>query len=136
MTQYGIKLLWAGWKDDPEIGFSQQGYQQWKDEIGVGTRMLLYETSKARPNSKTKGELAIIGEVEVVRGFEKAPDRSPTDEHTYLLGVKVLRSRNSVRAIPLTAIRKLLRDENFPLQGEKYHPLDEKTYNVLLRMWT
>lgn len=132
---YGIKLVWAGWKDDPEVGFSDLGFERWKDEVGVGTRMLIYETMKPRPGDKIKGTQSIVAEVEITRGFELAPDRAPTEQHEHLVAIKILRPRGSVQPIPRTAVRKLIRVDTFPHQGENFHPLDETTYKRLLLYW-
>lgn len=42
-SDYGIKVLWAGWQNEPYFGFSNQGYKQWGSSIEIGSRMLLYE---------------------------------------------------------------------------------------------
>lgn len=132
MTQYGIKLLWAGWKDDNVIGFSHRGYKRWSDEIKLGTRMLLYETSIKRPGTTSKGTRSIIGEVEVSGSFEDGEKyRAPSEQHDHLVPVKVLRPRREGKRIPLDRIRELINDASWPRQGETWKPLNREVYELL-----
>lgn len=133
MTAYGIKLVWAGWNDDDVIGFSDQGYKRWKDTITPGTRMLVYETTGQRPGHKHKGTKSIVGEVEVTGTFDDGERmKSPTEAHARVVPVKVLRTRQQSTPIPLTKIRELLGDEDYPRMGETWKPLTEEQYKLFL----
>ncbi|GEM_PF-966823 len=138
---YGIKIVTASRVTDETkdrlIGFSMTEYQQVKDDITVGTRMLLYETDTPKPGSTKKGEQVIFSEVEVVKEFAQAETPEPKSKSPMMqVRVRILRPRSTVQAIPLTSIRKLLRDENFPAAGGTWIPLEEKRYNIFLMMWS
>jgi hypothetical protein len=137
MSKYGIKLLWAGWQDNETvIGFSPQAYERWKDDIQVGTRMLIYETTKQRPGSSFRSAKGLIGEVEVIEGFAKSSGlATPTEEHDQPVKVKVIRGRSSVDPIPLERVRKILADPKFPQQGEAWRPIFETMYRDFLKIW-
>jgi hypothetical protein len=94
MTQYGIKLVWPGWNNDTVMGFSDDGYNRWRESIQPGTRMLLYETEDRSPGTTFRGTKSISGEIEVTGTFkdgEKYP--APTKQHHHLVPVKLLRPR-------------------------------------------
>lgn len=132
MTSYGIKLVSAGWKDDPVIGFSNKGYQRWKDSMQPGTRMLLYETGTPPPGVKFTGTKSIIGEVEVTGSFEDGEKlRSPTEHHDRVIPVKVLRPRREGKSIPLDRVRELIGDPKWPRMGETWKPLEKDVYDQL-----
>lgn len=132
MTPYGIKLVSAGWKDDPVIGFSNKGYKSWRDEIKPGTRMLLYETATPPPGTKFKGTKSIVGEIEVTGTFEDGEKyRAPTEHHDRLVPVKVLRPRREGKNISLPRFRELIGDEGWPRMGETWKPLSQEVYERL-----
>jgi hypothetical protein len=135
MTEYGIKMVWKGWKDELVIGFSDAGYTKWKNKIKPGTRMLVYETAKPREEHDSKGVKAIVGEIEVTSTFEEASgEPTPTKEHPHPVYVKVLRPRDTVKQISLQRIREIIKDKNFPFR-ETWYPLTEKQYKELLAEW-
>jgi hypothetical protein len=126
MTQYGLKLIWGGWKDDTVIGFSDRAAKRWGDELKPGTRMLLYETSV------NKGSKSVVGEIEVTGTFAEGDKlKAPTEEHDRLLPVKVLRRRREGKQIPLARIRELISDDKWPRQGEAWKPLTKEIYDRL-----
>lgn len=132
MAGYGIKLVWAGWKDDKVIGFSSRGAARWGADVTPGTRMLLYETANKAPGSTAKGTKSIVGEVEVVGTFEEGEKlRAPTEQHDRLIPVKVLRPRREGRSIPLARVRELIGDEGWPRMGESWKPLSQDVYERL-----
>jgi hypothetical protein len=132
MTPYGIKLVWAGWKDDNVIGFSDQGYKRWKDKINPGTRMLVYETGKTPPGTTFVGTKSIVGEIEVTGTFEDGDNyRAPNEQHDRLLPVKVLRPRREGKNISLPRVRELIGDEGWPRMGETWKPLSQEVYERL-----
>jgi hypothetical protein len=135
MARVGIKLVWAGWKDDPIIGFNEKGYQKWRGTLTPGTRVLIYETSlKASPTVRG-GQMAIVGEVEVTGTFEEgAAYSAPNKEHTRLLPVRVITSREQARPVRLDAIRKLLRTRDFPPKGAAWIPLTDAHYKALVAL--
>jgi hypothetical protein len=130
MTPYGIKLVWAGWKDDPVIGFSNQGHNRWKASVKPGTRMLVYETGKTPPGTKYVGTKSIVGEIEVTGSFEDGEKyRAPNEQHDRLLPVKVLRPRREGKSISLARVRELIGDEGWPRMGETWKPLEKEVYD-------
>ena len=132
MTAYGIKLVWAGWKDDKVIGFSDRGHKRWGDNIKPGTRMLLYETATKRPGVSTKGTMSVVGEIEVTGTFEDGERlRAPTEQHDKLVPAKVLRPRRENKSIPLARVRELIDDPQWPRQGEAWKPLSKAVYEQL-----
>ena len=136
MSKYGIKLLWAGWRDEEVIGFSPRAYEHWKDDIQPGTRMLIYETTVQRPGENFKSAKGIIGEVEVIEGFAKSAGLvTPTEEHNHALYVKVIRGRDIVTPIPLEKVRTILAKPKFPQQGEAWHPIFETMYRDFIKIW-
>ncbi len=133
-SDYGIKVLWAGWQNEPYFGFSAQGYKQWGNNIEIGSHMLLYESLKPRPGHN-RGIQSIMAEVEVVTGFDEVTDVvAPTVEHEHLIGVKVLRLRGSVNPIPLDHIRQIIQKSSFP-SGFTYWRLTAAEYTNLLKEW-
>ena len=133
MTPAGIKLVWAGWHDDPVIGFSDRGCARWRDQIPPGTRMLVYETTGTAPGSSAKGTKSIVGEIEVVGTFEEGEAlRAPTEEHARLLPVRVVRGRRDSHAIPLERVRALIDDPKWPRMGESWKPLSPDQYDALI----
>ena len=89
MTNCGIKLVWAGWDDDPTIGFSGRAAKRWAALLPPGTRMLLYETTGRAKGSKAKGTKSIVGEVEVSGSFEDgAAIRAADEQHDSILPVR------------------------------------------------
>lgn len=137
MTSPGIKLVWAGWNDDPIIGFSERGYQRWHESLPRGTRMLVYETSGKAPGSKAKGTKSIVGEVEVAGTFEEGEaQRTPNEAHDRLLPVQTTLSRANVRPIPLERVREIIEDPGWPRMGETWKPLTDAQYQALVAVLT
>ena len=135
LSKFGIKVLWAGWRDDPRIGFSSSGYNQWKDKIMVGTRMLIYEAADPRPEYSSPGIKSIMAEVQVTKMFDEVKGQTaPNQEHEHLILVDILRKRDSVPPIPLRRIRALIQNTIFPFQST-YLTLEEDVYNLLLKEW-
>lgn len=133
MTNYGIKLVWAGWNSEPTIGFSDRGAARWKDELPIGARMLLYETTGTAPGSKAKGTKSIIAEVEVTGTFEDgAKVRAPDEAHDQVIPVKVINDRDAGQPIPLERVRVLIGDDKWPRMGESWKPLTQEQYEALL----
>ena len=136
MSNYGIKLVWPGWKDDTVIGFSDRGAKRFGDGIQTGTRMLIYETATKRPGVTAKGTKSIVGAVEVDGSFEDGEKyRPPNEEHSRLLPVKVIHRRDDVRPIPLERVRKIIADENWPRMGEAWKALTDEQYQAFLKEW-
>ena len=135
MTNYGIKLVWAGWDANPTIGFSGRAAKRWAEELPPGTRMLLYETTGKPKGSKAKGTKSLIAEVEVTGSFaDGAAIRADDEQHDEVIPVKVIRSR-AAEPIPLERVRELLNDENYPRMGESWRPLSEAEYKAFLAEW-
>jgi hypothetical protein len=133
MTNYGIKLVWAGWNDDPTIGFSNRAAKRWAEQLPAGTRMLLYETTGKPKGSKAKGTKSLVGEVAVTGTFEDgAAVRAPDEQHDAVIPVEVVRPRASVTPVPLDKVREILDDPNYPRMGESWRPLSEAEYQALL----
>lgn len=137
MARAGIKLVWAGWNDDPVIGFNEKGYQKWRGSLTVGTRVLIYETSlKASPTVRG-GQMAIVGEVEITGTFEEgAAYTPPNKEHKRLLPVRVITSRSQARPVRLDALRKTLQVRDFPPKGAAWVPLNDAHYKALVALLT
>ena len=135
MTQYGIKLVWAGWDNDPTVGFSSRAAKRWADQLPVGTRMLLYETTGKPKGSKAKGSKSIVGEVEVSGTFEDGETiRCADEQHDAVIPVKVIRLRSSVTPVPLERAREILNDPQWPRMGESWRPLSEAEYRALVKV--
>ena len=133
MTNYGIKLVWAGWDDDPTIGFSGRAAKRWAESLTVGTRMLLYETTGRAKGSKAKGTKSIVGEIEVSGSFEDgAGMRAESEQHAELLPVTVVQARAEVTPVPLDRVREILGDDKWPRRGESWRPLSAEEYQALL----
>ena len=133
MTTYGLKLVWAGWDDDPTIGFSSRAAKRWADQLPVGTRMLLYETTGKPKGSKAKGTKSIVGEVEVTGTFEDGEKvRAADEQHDAVIPVKVVRTRESVTPVSLERAREILNDDQWPRMGESWRPLSEAEYQALV----
>ena len=131
MTTYGIKLVWAGWDDDPTIGFSDRAAKRWAEHLPAGTRMLLYETMSKPKGSKAKGTKSIMAEVEVSGTFEDgAAIRAADEEHDAVIPVKVIRSR-AASPVPLERIREILGDDKYPRMGESWRPLSDAEYQAI-----
>jgi len=135
MTNYGIKLVWAGWNNDPTVGFSKRAAKRWAAALPAGTRMLLYETTGKPKGSNAKGTKAIVGEVEVTGTFEDGEKvRAADEQHDAVIPVKVIRKRESVAPIPLERAREILNDEKWPRMGESWRPLSEAEYRALVAL--
>ncbi len=133
MTNYGIKLVWAGWDSDPTIGFSGRAAKRWAESLPVGTRMLLYETTGRAKGSKAKGTKAIVGEVEVSGSFEDgAAIRAADEQHDSVLPVRVIQARATVTPVPLDRVREILGDDKWPRRGESWRPLSAEEYQALV----
>jgi hypothetical protein len=133
MTNYGIKLVWAGWNDDPTIGFSNRASKQWAGKLPAGTRMLLYETTGKPKGSKAKGTKSIVGEVEVTGTFEDgAKIRAADEQHDAVIPVKVVRKREAVTPVSLEKAREIINDDGWPRMGESWRPLSEAEYRALV----
>ena len=131
MTTYGIKLVWAGWDNDPTIGFSDRAAKRWAEHLPAGTRMLLYETMSKPKGSKAKGTKSIIAEVEVSGTFDDgAAIRAADEEHDAVIPVKVIRSR-AASPVPLERIREILGDDKYPRMGESWRPLSDTEYEAI-----
>ena len=133
MTNCGIKLVWAGWDDDPTIGFSGRAAKRWAALLPPGTRMLLYETTGRAKGSKAKGTKSIVGEVEVSGSFEDgAAIRAADEQHDSILPVRVVQARASVKLVPMEQVRAVLGVEKYPRMGESWRPLGEEEYQALV----
>jgi hypothetical protein len=132
MTQYGIKLVWPGWNNDTVMGFSDDGYNRWRESIQPGTRMLLYETEDRSPGTTFRGTKSISGEIEVTGTFkdgEKYP--APTKQHHHLVPVKLLRPRRGGRQVSLYRVRELIGDNGWH-RRETWTPLSKEVYERLI----
>lgn len=135
MTTYGIKLVWAGWENDPTIGFSNRASKRWADELPAGTRMLLYETTGKPKGSKAKGTKSLVGEVEVTGTFDDgAKIRAADEQHDAVIPVRVVQKRESVTPVPLDTVREVLKDEQWPRMGESWRPLSDDEYQALVKL--
>lgn len=135
MSRYGIKLVWAGWHNEDVIGFSPKAYEEWKNDIQVGTRMLIYETDQGRELG-AKGKKAIVGEVEVIEGFAASEGlATPTQQHDIPVKVRVIRRREEVSEIPLKVVRKITADPNFAHVGQAWKPIFETMYRDFIKLW-
>jgi hypothetical protein len=135
MATYGIKMVWAGWDNDPTIGFSNQGMKRWADKLPAGTRMLLYETMNKPKGSKAKGTKSLVGEVEVTGSFDDgAKIRAADEQHDEVIPVKVVRKRESVTPVPLDKVREILNDPGYPRMGESWRPLSDAEYQALVKL--
>ncbi|MAS32579.1 MAG: hypothetical protein CL610_01145 [Anaerolineaceae bacterium] len=135
MTTYGIKLVWAGWENDPTIGFSNRASKRWADELPAGTRMLLYETTGKPKGSKAKGTKSLVGEVEVTGTFDDgAKIRAADEQHDAVIPVRVVQKRESVTPVPLDTVREVLKDEQWPRMGESWRPLSDAEYQALVKL--
>jgi hypothetical protein len=133
---YGIKLVWAGWANDPTIGFSDRAAQRWADKLPPGTRMLLYETTGKPKGSQAKGTKSIVGEVEVSGTFDEGDAiRSPDEQHDRVLPVIIIHPRDQQPLIPLERVREILNDPQYPRMGESWRPLSDEEYQALLHEW-
>lgn len=129
----GIKLVWAGWHDDPTIGFSQRAAQRWAEHLPTGTRMLVYETTGKPKGSKAKGTKCIVGEVEVKGSFEDGETiRAADEQHDAVMPVQVVQARANTQPIPLETIRGILNDEKWPRMGESWRVLSDTEYQALI----
>lgn len=129
---YGIKLVWAGWDNDPTIGFSNQGYKRWHDTLPVGTRMLLYETGTKAPGFKGKSALSVVGEVEVSGSFEDGDAiRAPDEKHDRVIPVTVVQGRDAGKPVPLARVRELIGDPEWPRMGESWKPITREQYEAI-----
>ena len=130
MATYGLKMVWAGWHDDPTIGFSSRAAKRWADQLPAGTRMLLYETM-----SKPKGSKSLVGEVEVTGTFEDgAKIRAAEEQHDAVIPVKVVHPRDAVTPVSLDKVREILDDPGYPRMGESWRPLSEAEYQALVKL--
>lgn len=135
MATYGIKMVWAGWDNDPTIGFSTGASKRWSDKLPAGTRMLLYETMNKPKGSKAKGTKSLVGEVEVSGTFEDgAKIRAADEQHDAVIPVKVVRKRESVTPVPLDKVREILNDPGYPRMGESWRPLSDEEYQALTKL--
>ena len=134
MTNFGIKLVWAGWDDDPTIGFSGRAAKRWAELFcHLGTRMLLYETTGRAKGSKAKGTKSIVGEVEVSGSFEDgAAIRAADEQHDSVLPVRMVQARASVTLVPMEQVRAVLGVEKYPRMGESWRPLSAEEYQALV----
>lgn len=132
-SKYGIKLVWAGWDDDPTVGFSNRAAKRWADELPSGTRMLLYETTGKPKGSKAKGTKSIVGEVEVSGTFDDgAKIRAADEQHDAVIPVRVVRKRESVNPVALERVREVIGDDQWPRMGESWRVLSEAEYQALV----
>ncbi len=126
--RFAIKLVWGPWKDAPVVGLSNAAYERWKDEIGVGTRLLIYETAR------NNGLQALVGEVRVTRKPYKDSVNAPTKEHDWLMDIETIRSRDQITPVSVEQIRGVLNKPKFPHQGEALTPISEEQYRTLIKL--
>ena len=135
MASYGLKMVWAGWHDEPTIGFSGRASKRWADQLPAGTRMLLYETMNKPKGVKAKGTKSLVGEVEVTGTFEDGEKiRAADEQHDAVIPVKVVGPRDAVTPIPLDKMREILDDPGYPRMGESWRPLSEAEYLTLVKL--
>lgn len=132
-TGYGIKLAWGpgisenSKSGDDGIGFSERAYSHWKCSLPVGTRMLIYETSK------DGGRMSIVSELEVIGCFsDGAHLREHNPEHTRMLPVRVLQTSENLTPVRLPRIREVLENDKWPHQGLSWQPVSSEIYETLL----
>jgi hypothetical protein len=132
--KYGIKLVWSGWSDaETMIGFSSSAHRKWKQTIGPGTRMLIYEVADAGTREPERGgRMAIVAEVEVTGPFTLNNPLAPTAEHANTVPIKFIQHEADVTEVPVQAVRTITGYKEFPHQGESWVRLDEKAYEQLV----
>ncbi len=162
MNNFAIKLVKAGWNDLESIQFSEHEFDQWKNELNSGTRLLIFEPDVAN---------AIIAEVEITEDFNKqsimpqmtaislglsqtgmngttttsgatpvggvmvdAEDHVP-DSGVYTIPVDHIHKRENVNSISVKRVREVIGIDNFPRVDETFLPLDESAYENLVAEW-
>ncbi len=134
MPNYGIKLIWGGNLTyiDKVVGFTDWAYEKWGGKIKPGTRMLLYETKR------NNGAEAIVSEVQVVADFDETARLglpSPTEEHSHLVKIKIIRNKGDVIPIPREQVKLLLESPGYPQASQSWKPISEALYKQFLGIW-
>lgn len=161
MSNYGIKNIYHdNWKEDHELRFSIEAYENWHEDLKPGSRILIFDNVV---------QDAIVGEVEVTDEFDKideeqsktisesnetlvsgaVPTSTPTatvsDETktatsknantepdvSYILPVKTIRKGDP---IPQTQVRDMLDVVTFPF-AEEWTLLSEDDYKKITSRW-
>ena len=162
MNNFAIKLVPAGWNDLDAIQFTEQQFEQWKNDLNNDTRLLLFEEDATN---------AIVAEVEIAADFNNiritpeaiavppgvsqvgqsgmgsAPGAAAggyvidfqkgdaPDSGVYTIPVNHLHKRADMKQIPLERVRQITGIHDFPRVGEVFLPLDETTYGKILAEW-
>ncbi|MCY4022156.1 MAG: hypothetical protein OXF32_01770 [Anaerolineaceae bacterium] len=111
-TGFGIKLHWGPPPQDTAIGFSERAFNRWQRHLPLGTRMLLYSTSKMG------GTKEIHAEVEVTGPFADVQAIHPhNEEHPRMLPIRHVNACRNVKPVCLKRVREILGDPKWPRQG-------------------
>ena len=132
MTNCGIKLVWGNGWCEPQgtckhVGFSDRACKRWKDDLPVGTQMLLYLTGMYG------GPKAIVAGLKVTGTFEDGTGITPsTTIHTNMLPVTIVLARAEATPVPLARVREIIGRNPWPLPGISWQPVSEDQYRALL----
>lgn len=134
MIQFTLIVVPPDWQIDLPVPFNKATHDIWRDRLESGTRIIFYHPEQQ----------AIVGEGEV-NGFFIRPAEWPASSSAdlpasvssadYALPVRVLFQRAAESLIPLSEVRRVLKDETFPINIGEIRELDSAAYDDLRRDW-
>jgi hypothetical protein len=137
MPAYALKVMPGDWTLDMPLPFSAAQYEQVRNQVEAGTRVVLYAASPVD---------GIVGEGQVSGVFIRVQDWPATTlgalqalnpQPDYLLPIEVLYRRAGPEAVmPRAQVMEILDDPHFPRPGQDWLVLDDDVYHELIRGWT
>lgn len=132
MHNYALAVLPAGWDLEKPLTFSRAQYQDIREKVDPGTRLLLYRPAP---------EDAVIAQAQVHGTFletsewpeENLGSIDASDPgQAYLLPIEVVfRLHGPEATISGDRVREVLEDPGFPHGGERWRLLTPEQYNAL-----
>lgn len=133
MPQYALAVVPADWDNEKPLLFSEVQYQDIRDKLEPGTRVLLYRNDP---------EDAVIGLAQVHSGaFQKTSEwpqqnlgniNASDPAQAYALPLEVVfRLHTKDAQVSGERVREVLDDSGFPHGGERWRVLTPEQYNAV-----
>jgi|FLYN01.1.fsa_nt_gi hypothetical protein len=131
MPNYALVVVPPDWEPDRTIGFSHATYEQWRDKIEPGMRVLIYKGTPVNAivaEGESHGVFAKLADWPEVN-VKEPPKTASGERAAYVMPLRVLYMRAEANRIPLEQVKARMSDPAFP--NVEILPVEEDDYHIL-----